>query len=77
VDRHVAEVRAHVLVDEGEVQALQLLADLHHRRGVAAEFEHLAAQAVDALDVFLLSEARRARCSSSSISPRIASTTGW
>ena len=51
VNRHVAKVRPHVLVDEREAQALQLLADFHHRRHMPAQAQQFAAQAMDALDV--------------------------
>ncbi|MCY1188033.1 hypothetical protein D9M73_290830 [compost metagenome] len=51
---HIAKVRAHVLVDEGEVQLLQFLADLHHRRREPAQAQYIAAQAVEFLNVALV-----------------------
>uniref|UniRef100_A0A1I7YQE0 Glutamine amidotransferase type-1 domain-containing protein n=1 Tax=Steinernema glaseri TaxID=37863 RepID=A0A1I7YQE0_9BILA len=54
VDLHVAKIRAHVLVDEGEGQALQLFADLDHRCHIAAQAQDVATQAVQAADIVFL-----------------------
>ncbi len=54
MDLHITEVRAHVLVDEREAQALQFLAHFHHRCHVAAQAQDVAAQAVQAADIVLL-----------------------
>ena len=54
MDLHVPKVGAHVLVDKREFELLQLLADLHHGRGVAAQAQHVATQAVQVLDIPLV-----------------------
>ncbi|MNL17641.1 hypothetical protein D3C87_1387440 [compost metagenome] len=51
---HIAEIRAHVLVDEWKAQLLQFLADFHHRRCKPAQAQYIAAQAMEFLNVALV-----------------------
>ena len=51
---HIAKIRAHVLVDKGERQALQFFADLDHGRHITAQAQHITAQAMQMHNIGLI-----------------------